>query len=530
MMKTFLFFLLASALVAEPKYVPPREDTPLIRRDELPLDVASLGLVSKQLGTLAADKALSSPQDYRAAAQLLALALRLNPANTSAARTNSALAEGKKPAPTSEKARAAAAAYLWQTGEWLLLNEENPEARKLGQFIIAPLSQLDPAHALPEKAKPAGQDWLGAIASLQDFGATEPTPDEPEKKPEKPTGFFRKTAASRPQPAVGTYAMLQRIEKKYGPTIIKGKPNPRNNYSAPGSVYPLSLQIVDKDKLPDPYRKKITPGDPQAFGYFPRGEIPAESLFILQHPVSLGVAATLESRLRAFFQTRGTTLPEDKLYLVNTSGRSQSSKAILQSQSRRRGRGLSLPEENLPNLVAPIALMLDACISRQNPKENTVLLANLNPDGTLGTPDRCWILLTEITEHQPGLRVVLPASAEPLLSAYLPLDMPGKLLETEFILANTYEEARPFLFEGENEPAGIAKARGIWQEVRDKQPDGMATAKYLTLSGVHAKLAEALKASPRNISAKQLYQFGGENKPTRLKTKVTAMLLFKLIG
>ena len=71
----------ATCLFAQ-KFAPPAEGPVAFRRDRIPLDAEAMAGLSRQLATLAEGLDFKTAANRRAAAQMLALAVTLDPANS----------------------------------------------------------------------------------------------------------------------------------------------------------------------------------------------------------------------------------------------------------------------------------------------------------------------------------------------------------------------------------------------------------------------------------------------------------------
>ncbi|MGE9267882.1 MAG: hypothetical protein ACQKBY_07275 [Verrucomicrobiales bacterium] len=547
-MKSFLILALLlslSSLTAAPaRYVSPNSEIPLLRRDLLPLDPDRIRLLSTQITNLLPAPKLEDPADYRAHAQLVLLALQLDPTNPRAQKIDTSLAQEEALPPLSRKERAQAAAYLWQSTQWLLAPEAPDEAQKLGQLLLTPLTQLDPDHPAPADRLADERLWLGAIAPLRDFGAATPAPSvDPEMPPgETPAepSFFKLETATLNHPTTGTYQVLNRIHERHREARVAAKtagsaePDPLP-FPPPAATFPISLAFLSKEDHHNPYAGVNVNPRRRNFRNFATPTVStATSSFVFHEALPVEDAAALEAIIRPFFTQRGIALPEDLYYFVNASGNLIEDPAYLLKSQRRRGdnpAAITLPEANIPNLATPIALLLDSCHSGEKLRSDTVLLARLQPDGSLQPAAESWTLLNQLLHHNPELRIILPAAAEDQLTALTLFRQSEKLLKTQVILADSYDEARPFLFEGGQEPAELATALSAWREVDEKRPDSASDLNaYLSLAGVHAKLKEALGASPRLLSAKHLCLVGSKDKATRLSTATSAMELHSILS
>ncbi|MGB6221703.1 hypothetical protein, partial [Haloferula sp.] len=80
-MKCFLVLTFAIASLAQAAFVPPNDGPVPFRRDKLPVDADTMTSLSKQLVLLTGTMDTSKAEETRRAAQILGLALALDPDN-----------------------------------------------------------------------------------------------------------------------------------------------------------------------------------------------------------------------------------------------------------------------------------------------------------------------------------------------------------------------------------------------------------------------------------------------------------------
>jgi len=114
----------------------------------------------------------SSPESYRATAQLLALSQRLNPQNQRIEQLSTALAAGEI-IPHSAQKECAQAIQQLSALISLLQEERNEESKQLAALILDPLSQIAPNHQATKWHTPGASHsrWNLSIAPLEKFQA-----------------------------------------------------------------------------------------------------------------------------------------------------------------------------------------------------------------------------------------------------------------------------------------------------------------------------------------------------------------------
>lgn len=127
-------FVLTAGASAAPFVAPDTQSFPL-RRDLLPIDTDSMARLSKDLVILTHGLPLETPAARRAAAQSLALALALDPANSTARDTISELSEGEKLEPANPGRLTQAVSRIWRIHAWLNMPEAGAEGKLLGDML-----------------------------------------------------------------------------------------------------------------------------------------------------------------------------------------------------------------------------------------------------------------------------------------------------------------------------------------------------------------------------------------------------------
>ena len=111
--------LLAAAPVAAGPFVAPAEGPVVFRRDRLPLDADTMTELADQLAILANAQGGDEAVKRRAVAQMLALALALQPGHSEALRIMEKFQNGIQKAWGDAGQLAAASAEVWQIRGWL---------------------------------------------------------------------------------------------------------------------------------------------------------------------------------------------------------------------------------------------------------------------------------------------------------------------------------------------------------------------------------------------------------------------------
>ena len=475
LLTALLSLLIAPALFAKPAYVEPKPDTPLLRRDLVPLDPDTLDKLSRQLTALAARPQQKSPQDLRASAQLIAIATRLSPTNHEAKKINSDLAEKLAADSPGKKQHSAALAYTWSLTDWLHTDPAGEEGKKLAQLILAPLSQIDPAHPSAKNHQPELADtyWKDTVATLDKFGFSgQPTPNNTRPDPPTPPA----------SPDTPFYAAREATTNicyfTYG---TNGSPTPR--------ISPFQINLVPRKD-----------GDP---------------LLRLLPVVKNQSTRDIEKAVHNYFDQQDIDLPNDQGFLLRNTADTRNSLRVLQ--------------ENSNNLAGPLIPLVESLIDGKKLDPNALLLARIDTSGKLLPPHKAWPLLTHLARHAKNKRIIIPASLGEQLIAQAILHQPDFLLENEFLGLENYAQAKPHLFTSIVPGDRDQKASLAWNEVAARKPGGTTTSSYLSKSGVLNKLNEAIQAAPHHFSAQILYKAGSAKQPPRLTKKMGAVVLHGIV-
>lgn len=178
MTRSLLFALVLAHPLGAAVYVPPDDGRALFRRDLLPLDTDTMRELSGHLTELARRDLGQDPAQWRANAQLLAIAVRLDPANRPARDLGRRLAAGElRPPPTGVDLERALAS-IWRVVAWLVQPEAGREGQLLGHQLLDALHVIDPRHPLAKLHHAAGEAarWRGVVADLSRFEAPNPPP------------------------------------------------------------------------------------------------------------------------------------------------------------------------------------------------------------------------------------------------------------------------------------------------------------------------------------------------------------------
>lgn len=490
----FLFLLLHSATWAAP-FVPPTEENPPFRREKLPIDSDSMGALSRGLTLLSQSQPLESAEQRRAAAQSLALALALDPANTAARDNLAALSEGKSlPSPKPETLTRAKA-QIWQLHGWLATAESGANGNLLADCIGDAATALDPAHpsaiALrksPERGKWDG--WIAPVAEFEEKAVAEIESTEPIAKiqPDMPTPPADGTVGIQLSQATLSTVLYQ-YDEKDGFWTLQNTPIKMKSAKT-------TKAIGESEDSEDEQERE-------------REENEAES-FAIEIPSTLGEEADVsrfvaEPILAALSALHGSLPETGSIYLLTGQSRTYQF------------------AKNSASLTGPGFILADAALTGIEPE--AIVLAELDETHQLVTPDY-FLQILRVLADGPGGRLVVPASAEPYFTSLLALEMPEFFLKYEVLSASTLEEfiARCAKAPSETQAASSAS----FSEIRDKAA-GNPTGIYLANHFVRQRLLEITEDAPYHLSAKLLAMQGAGERPRTLSKKMLAAEIWRAV-
>lgn len=457
----------ATCLCAD-NFTPPAEGPVAFRRDRIPLDVETITELSRHLVTLAEGLDFKRAASRRAAAQMLALTVALDPANTAARELIAQFQKKEAPPTTDPEELAKCRERIRQLLTWL----ETPEAGSQGQALAACLTDVmrisDPEYPLPEALRAAGErgawkGWVPELAAYEPVVAVPPTPPE-EPPPAKPAILLSMARVFTP------------FWKRVG-----------NDESAKWILSPVALEMT----------AKMTPtvqGEPQPFSMIIGGTRDDSHFSQLSIPL-----------LQVLRKQHGT-LPAGARVTIN-------SEAFVNS----------LLSEKLQTLSAAAAVLASSSISGREP--DATIIGLIDENGEFKLPSGFWDLLQSLGPGKGG-RLVLPSAAAEYLPSMLALGKPGFFLEYEVLLASNFQQLLDF---SEKTPQGtVETASTQFREIREKV-GSQAIGQYLANSFVRRRLAELTRDAPFHHSAKMLALQGAGNRPVYLPRLVLACELRRAI-
>lgn len=478
---------LASQLAAAP-FVAPTEENPPFHRDLLPIDTDTMVSLSDGLTLLSQGIPLETSRERRAAAQALALALALDPANGSARDNISILKEEKELPRPKNSDIVSAKARLWQIYGWLSTPEAGVDGNTLADLIGDTSSVLDSGHpsAIALRESPQSKKWDDWVAPLEQFegkalAANDPFADiEPDMSAVDPTKDDANSTEIRLAGATVRTVLFQ-----------------QNLKAKTWSLLPTTVGMKADKKLPEnPEGGEIEKTKRREFPIRITSDYGDETL--VERSISQPLVALLKS-LHGELPERGITL---------TVGTSESYSFA----------------KNYTNLTGPGFVLADAAITGNAP--DATVIGEIDAENKLILPPYFWRLLHELPTASSGGRLVLPASAEPYLTAFLALEMPEFFLKYEVLLAADPAEFAVLCAQKPSEARAAVFTK--FAEIRDKA-EGNPIGSYLANRYVRQRLSEIAQEAPYHLSAKLLARQGGGERPRTVPKRILAAEIWRIL-
>lgn len=461
-MRWLVFALVASGAVVRADFVPPAEGPVPFRRDKLPVDVDTMGTLSRQITALTGAGLPADAPGLRSAAQMAALALALDPANRQARDLIEKLSSGGSPDKTEAGELERARSRSWQVLGWLEMPEAGPDGQALAACLGDVLTAGDPDHPLAKEHRESGERgaWKDWVAPEAAFRKKEPEP-KPEPKPdpkEEKTAERRVIALEKVSADVPLW-LLDKKTKALRLEIIRVGTEATESTAKNG----ITLKW-DVDKLGTP-------------------------------PVMAG--DRIEKLLTARHENFDGGLIVDAYWKGG------------QDYARERNGSL---------LSGTMATLLDATLTGKPPTAMTMAVVGEN--GKLELPPGFWGTLRALSALKEKNRtIVFPAKAEEYLAGLLVLDDAAFFMDNEVLLASNANELCD-LASGAPAPA-IAEALAAFGEIR-KVGQGKALGSFVALPATQARLNKVAATMPQHASARFLALQGSGSRPRYLQRPLLA--------
>lgn len=459
------------AMDAGARFVAPAEGPVPFRRDRLALDAEAMSDLSKQLEALARSMDPRTARHRRGAAQLLALAIALDPLNADATRSMTTLSQNGSPLRPAQETIDQAVNRVMGTLRWLDRNDAGDDSRALAACIKDMMLLLDPQNVLLQLS--AGNGERGSWKSwIPEIIAYEPEPEVPARAPERqaePQEPSPSRAANKPFRAE-IHTVIWQQKESGGTNRWLLQPTPielRANQSSSSSD--VASLIID------------TPAASAAYG---------NALRSLMSPV---------------LRERGP-LVRGWRFRIHSDALEQS---------------LGSNKSQFPQ--AALAVLTASAL--KGSKTRATVLGRFDERGSFRQTPLMWDQVRALgkANHQ---RLILPAESEALALSWLALEKPEFFVHYEVMLAADLAEACRFAAEEEPEPT-TADALQRFKNFCTASI-GKNLRNFIVNPNVKRSLNDIARQLPQHLSAKALLLQADSNRPTSLHRLVLASELRRI--
>jgi len=483
--------LMCTAAVAA-TFEPPSGKLSPFRRDRLPVNKGTIYGLSGSLVTVTGGAAYETAEDRRAVAKALALALALDPVSEKALHQVSELVDGNKPDFADAERVDRAKKYIWNTMGWLASPDAGSDGNILAALMGETLAALYPAdpRAGSYLDKPEHGAWKDWVAELTAFNRPPNIAQQPDSDDED------KDDADVEQEIV-------EVERKDQP-----KAPARTGIQLEHAKIFTVLQMYDKDKAM--WRPRLVPVEMRSTDH-PKDDEGNDHLgFRVEISTSSDDYWTVKERIATPLQER---LSEHLTKLPNRGEiriRLDSDEPYPYSRNRNA-------------LSGPAFVLAHTAMTGATP--SAIVIAEVDRSGTLKLPKYFWKALMEIADKS-GERIILPASAEPVLINMLALEKPEFFIKNEVLMASSLGELATL-----SSPESSAQHDEIYNKFKliTEKAAGNTIGTYLSNRFVRDRLKEIIDEAPYHLSAKILYIHGSVSRPRYLTREALGAEIWRKI-
>jgi len=472
---TFSLFLATLTSVPAAKYIHPDETKELFKVEKIPLQVDSMKELSRHLTILARRDQDKSPVQRRGTGQLLALAMRLDPANQDARATDRAMRSNASIDTPAKDRIVRAKARLRFFQRWLANPEAGNDANALAQYIT------DATRVLKEDTLNNADtaEWTGVLPPLAKYESTVKIDKKPPPKPpiQTPKETPKATPAKLPNPykiaelKVNMPLAMETVTK-YIDANDGNKEKWRRSYGY--AICPVQITLTPENK-PISFQVKSQLG-------LNNNEQDAGGLKVALN--------TLKKRM-------------------GSSPANGGAKAALKITSK-----AQYSAKNGSAGAAAVALMLEASRAGKELRNDVHLIAALDKEGNLVLPPNFWQVLGLLREDNVKRgRLIVPRSATAALTQILVFDEPDFFIRWEVFTVGNIEQAVAFAAK-DSEPK-VTEAADLFLSVRNLAKKSAVT-KISVNSAVRKRMSEVEALAPNHLSASALLLQGSGKRPMRL--------------
>jgi hypothetical protein len=465
---------LVAGSMSHGQFAPPSDGSVAFRRDQIPLDAATMSGVSRQMVALARAQAMSTPAGRRDAARMLALALALDPQNSDASELLRSYQQNAPhvggPAPTAVEMKP-----LWRIIAWL----EDPESGGQGRVLAALLSDVA-AVALPDDPrakKHTGREsaaWDGWVPPLDAYEDRPAAPvDSTESAEPASDGDEPGTPAAPPL----ANAVVRTVLWQPPPALAAPDATVQN----PWLLAPAPLHMQASIQSDDSERKaRLRVGASDLEG-------PVDRLSLL---------------LSQLLAARGERVPPN-LHIHITSPQYEAAAMA------------GLPR----HVSAAAAVLASAAVTGRVP--DAMILGEVDAKGELTLPKNFWVMLNSLGPGN-GRKLVLPAKAIDWLPSLMAMEKTDMFLDHEVLLARDFDHL--LALSAKQPDREIAEASVQFADIHGRGKNNKIR-DYLANRFVRQRLADLAKQAPWHASAIMLHTQSVGQRPVSISRGALAVEL-----
>lgn len=469
------------AVIAGPtmaaRYIKPKADVELFQLEKILLQVHHMKELSGHLVVLACREQSHSPADRRATAQLLALAMRLDPTNQDARATNRAFAQGSQPEASREKQVLKSQARVVFFQRWLSQPEAGDEANLLATYLMDATRVLRPDALNQADAA----NWSGILPALPQYSSAPAAQAPKSQTPVAPTPSARFH--------ITELSIHSAFELQHDGKVWNREQRKFVN-SAPSATHKIATVRVN-----------LTPATPDS-----KNHLTLNSLVKSIHfptPATDPIVNRIRNTLVTLLSRRHRDLPSNNIRVTLSEG--------------------EYARSNTPEiLAAPVALLLEASLQNTPIRSDVHFCALVDEQGKLSLPNNFWQSLQTYRPHASGGRLIVPPGAHALLSQQLVYGDPGFFTRWEVIAADDLDQALTLATADGNGP--VAEASQQFESIRTAAEKTSVTQLAVNRI-VRSRLTRILALAPNHLSARMLLLQGSGKRPMRFNQQTLALVL-----
>ncbi len=475
-------------------YIKPDPSEEMFRLEKIPLQVDRMKELSRHLVILSKRRHNGETVQQRGTAQMLALALRLDPSNQEVRDIDQDLAKGNKLEAVDDNSIHKAKARIRFFKRWLAQPDAGNDANKLAAYLEDATKVLD----RESMGKKDLGNWNDVIPPLKRYPqSNSPNPkrepkmvnredskpdDDPFENPAPQTSKFHITELSVYAP----YSLDKRV------TYFERDNNNRERtyISTIRAISKVSVEISPKREDDENLleinsisnRKSWETGD--------------------RDPIFRETSAVLNELLNS----RHKNLGEHKTKVTISDGHYARSNQLA--------------------LTAPLALMLESSITNNPLNTNLHVCGGIDGNGKFYVHENFWASLKTLRESQSGGRLIVPKDAIKLLAQTLVLEKPDFFTRWQVFAVDTLDEAMAVSIK--NISSELAEADQLFETVQNLAAKS-SVPKLAANKAVRARLIEIGKKSPNHMSSRILLLQGSSKRPRYFNEETLALTLMPAV-